>query len=872
MKMMLKCIPLLTFALQVYPVCMAQTDQPSPGIQIPREKFQINDPGIPGISLSAADKPYQFTIRNGTQHSIVAMATQVLTREGVHITYLDGLVGAFDNLLPGGIAVSGPAFLRVGKSGFGDGGMAREFVDEGILSGGLYYVLFDDGSFYGPDTEAKNLNDRIRHRKQLFEEAAKSSDLVAFIEETRKCGMDVTCVDKSSISREAWNARNEALNTLGASSVFNPGQEALVLAHLAKLAANHVGARRVIRSALSQESKEKPENPTDKWVLGFASGTCSNDNPAFAFRVSKNCVYPLNATTPNSGSFDKATVQGHQYHYTGHCLKQTGQISPTQYMHDSGWFNKLVPSAPDNQYLPHQKTYNSLFSNYAAYNNWPADTVTSSVLVGIIEPFDSAAVVDGGITSCYVVWQDSLSLVVEDAIALTPANTTPQISLKLYGYTIANKTRVTTCGGSDYSTILYDDQGWPLHENANAGVACVHETPSGGGGGGECDPADYCCCVAGGVDPFSCALLDPFGEDPACTGGYYEAVGVIASQGLTAPAGVVQSEQASGGTIQTPTFGILRSGNTFLLDDGSYVIDTTNQTVVELFQPPNGNMIGDIAVAGDWEGTGETCVGFYRPSTGQWFLDANCDGVWTPGVDYQYQFGGLQASGTPHTSSWVPGDVPVVGDWQGLGRTCIGIFRAGFLWMIDSDCDGGFSPNDNTFGFGGNQGDIPVVGHWTLPWNGNRPADQVGVVRAWNNGSGAYSYPYYWVLDGTYAIDPTQANHVVGQGGTNCSTLACATPAPFGFGGVGGINYGYGPFQLQSPLYDQFIVGDWDGTGVSRAGVYRIGTVLQDIGGTHAYQGYYQYGGAVSYLGTNFPYYSGMISNYADDKPLVGKW
>ena len=71
---------------------------------------------------------------------------------------------------------------------------------------------------------------------------------------------------------------------------------------------------------------------------------------------------------------------------------------------------------------------------------------------------------------------------------------------------------------------------------------------------------------------------------------------------------------------------------------------------------------GDVPVTGNWDGSGKTRIGIYRPSTGEWLLDYNGSGALDAG-DRTSHFGG-QA-----------GDVPVTGDWDGSGKTKIGIYR-----------------------------------------------------------------------------------------------------------------------------------------------------------------------------------------------------
>jgi hypothetical protein len=113
---------------------------------------------------------------------------------------------------------------------------------------------------------------------------------------------------------------------------------------------------------------------------------------------------------------------------------------------------------------------------------------------------------------------------------------------------------------------------------------------------------------------------------------------------------------------------------------------------------------GDVAVAGDWTGRGITQIGFFRPSTGQWFLDGNGNGVW----DRCKQDLCVNSFG-------MAGDIPVAGDWNGTAITKIGVFRpATGEWFLDLNGNGvwdGPSLDLYVVGFG-QAGDLPVVGRW----------------------------------------------------------------------------------------------------------------------------------------------------------------
>ena len=61
-------------------------------------------------------------------------------------------------------------------------------------------------------------------------------------------------------------------------------------------------------------------------------------------------------------------------------------------------------------------------------------------------------------------------------------------------------------------------------------------------------------------------------------------------------------------------------------------------------------MPGDLPVVGDWDGTGTTKIGIYR--SGTWYLDTNGNGVWDSATD-----------GFIVNWAGVPGNAPVVGKW-----------------------------------------------------------------------------------------------------------------------------------------------------------------------------------------------------------------
>jgi len=291
-----------------------------------------------------------------------------------------------------------------------------------------------------------------------------------------------------------------------------------------------------------------------------------------------------------------------------------------------------------------------------------------------------------------------------------------------------------------------------------------------------------------------------------------------------APAGLVRAQtyywqvvaKNSGGSNASPIWsfstqptaakvGIFRSGFFWLLDtDGNRQWD----------DPPDqafayGGIAGDIPITGDWTGDGHTKAGIYRAKNGDFILDSNGNEVFDAG-DAVYKF--LQNVGGPQ-----PGDVPVVGDWNGSGTSKIGIVRDGFLWLLDLNGDGIYEPGtDLQYVFGGAPGDIPVVGDWT-----GTGTTKIGVLRD----------GFLWLLD---------ANGNGTWDGTAGGDYA------FAFGAPG----------------DVPVVGDWTGDGVSKVGMYRDGFLwVLDSDDP-----------AITNATGQAPLIVFAFGGVAGDVPIVGKW
>jgi hypothetical protein len=198
--------------------------------------------------------------------------------------------------------------------------------------------------------------------------------------------------------------------------------------------------------------------------------------------------------------------------------------------------------------------------------------------------------------------------------------------------------------------------------------------------------------------------------------------------------------------------------------------------------------------------TNAETTGVFRPSNGLLYLkNSNTSGFADIAINY-----GL------------PGDYPVVGDWDGNGTDTIGIYRNGYFYLR----------NSNTIGFAeivfpfGNPGDQPIAGDW----NGDG-VDTIGVYRPStgqfllrnSNSEGPPEMSFYlgnvgdagiagdWNGDGIDTIGVFRpSNGIIFLKNTNATGFADLA-----------LNYG-NPGDLP-------VTGDWDNDGIDSIGIYRNG-------------------------------------------------
>ena len=186
----------------------------------------------------------------------------------------------------------------------------------------------------------------------------------------------------------------------------------------------------------------------------------------------------------------------------------------------------------------------------------------------------------------------------------------------------------------------------------------------------------------------------------------------------------VVGDWTGGGVVRV---GVFRPGDgTFYLDsngNGAWDGCATDRCMTI-------GLAGDIPLVGDWTGSGTSKVGVFRPSGGTFYLDLNGNGAWD-GCDADR----CLAIG-------MSGDIPLVGDWNGSGASKVGLFRpSDGTFYLDHNGNGTWDgcSTDRCLSIGLN-GDVPLVGDWNGSGSSKvgafRPSD--GIFYTDYNGSGTW--------------------------------------------------------------------------------------------------------------------------------------
>jgi hypothetical protein len=198
-------------------------------------------------------------------------------------------------------------------------------------------------------------------------------------------------------------------------------------------------------------------------------------------------------------------------------------------------------------------------------------------------------------------------------------------------------------------------------------------------------------------------------------------------------------------------------------------------------------------------GGGDT-TGVFRPSNGALYLkNKNSTGYADIAINY-----GL------------PGDYPVVGDWDGNGTATIGVYRNGMFYLRNSNTIG---YADLMFTFG-SPGDQPISGDW----NGDE-VDTIGVYHPAtgqfllrnHNSAGSPQLRFFFGNPGDVGITGDwdgDGKDTIGVFRSSNGFIFLKNSNSTGYADIA-INYGLPG--------DKPVIGDWNNDGIDTIGVYRNG-------------------------------------------------
>jgi len=193
-------------------------------------------------------------------------------------------------------------------------------------------------------------------------------------------------------------------------------------------------------------------------------------------------------------------------------------------------------------------------------------------------------------------------------------------------------------------------------------------------------------------------------------------------------------------------------------------------------------------------------TGVFRPSDGLLYLKNTNE----PGfADIALNFG-------------LPGDYPVVGDWDGNGTVTIGVYRQGYFYLKNSNTLG-FA--DVVFAFG-QTGDQPIAGDWDR--NG---IDTIGVYRPSNGQFLLRNSNDEGLAEASFFLGNVGDVGVAGDwNGDGFDTTGVFRPSNGVIFLKNSNKDGFADIALNYGLPgDQPVMGDWNHDGIDTIGVYRNG-------------------------------------------------
>jgi cyclophilin family peptidyl-prolyl cis-trans isomerase len=302
------------------------------------------------------------------------------------------------------------------------------------------------------------------------------------------------------------------------------------------------------------------------------------------------------------------------------------------------------------------------------------------------------------------------------------------------------------------------------------------------------------------------------------------------------------------GLPASTNIGIFYNSRFYLDSNGSGGYDASDKNFFYVQQQP-----GDIAIYGDWNGDGHTKVGLYRD--GFWILDYNGNGVYDPPADKFYAFGGPASQGF----------TPVVGDWNGDGKSKIGYYKGGF-WVLDYNGNGTYdgtgAGQDRFIALGGNPNETPLVGDWNFDGRSKVGVFSNGTFTMDYDGDGTYTAADKNFLYLSYtAGDRPLTGDWNGDGRTKVGIYRNGFWI-LDFNGNGIYDYpidkfyGFGGNSGEVPL-----VGDWNGDGRSKIGILLRGFWALDYNGTGSFEG----------TGPGQDRFIGFGGN-PGEQPVIGRW